>query len=87
MGTRRLSAAASVLVSRRRGEPRRLELLLGDQPAIGFVDGDGEQRRGQELEVQAPVDAGPADEGHGLAHPLDHRGEKEIAAKLDQIRA
>src|SRR5205807_2281490 len=57
-----------------------------DQAAIGLVDRGGEQGRGQKLEILVPVDAGLADEGHGLAQPLDHRGQKEIAAELDQVR-
>src|SRR5207244_10479774 len=54
---------ADILVSEWRGEPRRLELPLGDQAAIGLVDRGGEQGRRQKLEILVPVDAGLADAG------------------------
>src|SRR6267142_5864623 len=40
-GLRRGEGETDVLVSQRRGEPRRLELLLGNQPTIGLVDRPG----------------------------------------------
>src|SRR5713101_9271513 len=39
----------NILVAEGRREPGRLELSIGDQAAIGLVDGNVEQRRGQDV--------------------------------------
>src|SRR5206468_7833645 len=44
---------ADVLVSQRCREPRRLEPLLGDEPAIHLVHRGGEERGGQDLEIRS----------------------------------
>src|ERR1700687_5994723 len=61
---------ANVLISERRGEGRWLKPSLSDQAAIGLVSRRGEDRRGEELDIGAPVDASLADERDGLAQPL-----------------
>src|SRR5882724_7558410 len=76
---------ANILIAEGRREPGRLELSIGDQPAIGLVDGNVEQRRGQNVEILPPVDAGFAHQRHGLAERFDHRSEQEVAAELHEI--
>src|SRR6266850_7427583 len=76
---------ANILIAEGRREPGRLELSIDDQPAIGLVDGNVEQRRGQHVEILPPVDAGFAHQRHGLAERFDHRSEQEVAAELHEI--
>src|ERR1700730_4216232 len=77
---------ADILVSERRGESRRLKLAIGDQATVGLVSRRGEDCRGQQIHVAAPVDAGLADERDGLAQGFDGGGEQEVPAELDEIR-
>ena len=47
----------NIFVAEGCGECGRLEFPISDQPAIGFVDRDVEQRRGQEVEILPAVEA------------------------------
>src|SRR4051794_38299774 len=44
-----------ILVAKRRGEAGGLELLVGNQLAIGLVNGSAEQGPGQDLKILLPI--------------------------------
>ena len=90
IGTRSDSAAASVsrmsLCPNGAAKPAGSNSWSAISRAVCPVHRRVEERGGQDVEVAATIDAGLRDERHRLAQRLDHRGDQEIAAQLDQVR-
>ena len=82
---RRAQGKLHVLVAELGLEAGRLIALLGDQRAIGLVDRRAEQRAVRRSTYCAR--SMPALPTSAIASPkrLDHRGDQEIAAELDEI--
>src|SRR5882757_4599411 len=79
MGTRRSSGRerqADVFVAQWCCKTGGVDFSVDDQPAISFVHRGGEQRRGQNVEIFALVDAALADKRHGLAERFDDRSDQ-----------
>jgi hypothetical protein len=75
-----------VLVAKLGSEAGGVVAFFGNESAIRLIYRRTEQRVGEDIHILRAVDPRFADQRDGLSQRLDHRGDQEIAAQLDEIR-
>ena len=85
LGLGRGEREADILEAKHEAEAGGLIVLGGDDGTVGAVDRGAEQRVGEDVDVAHHVDPRFSHQRHRLAEALQHRGDEEIAAELDQI--